>query len=427
MSLPLPDFGLTSWIDFTNTSEVTADAQLRISAVGDSLGLINDFTQATDANKPLLSRSDNRENLSQWSHDFTKATWIKNGINVVGSTFTATSGTSAKQIYTTNDSNMPAIQGIRYRIFFKIKKGTHNFVQFHFWNAAFGAGPFANYDLHNGVIGTRSANVDSGIYPDGDAFIIWAECTAVATHASTGIIFYMVPSASAAGAAQLAGTGTETVVVSYGGIQFASSIISDLITTDHPQYAGINGRPALVFNGAQRLDAAVDYLNLFSAAGRNLYCVAQPFTGNSGANQNLLFDTGTGSWLRFDTGGNVQNRNYVTSTFINVVQAVAPATSLRIIRARLSSGSLYVGQDFGAGYTETSTLSGDTTTTSGTTFRLGNSVGLTEGFYGKILGIATANTGAAKPNLENLLREYFFARSQLRWDPYLAELVLKRQ
>jgi hypothetical protein len=90
---------------------------------------------------------------------------------------------------------------------------------------------------------------------------------------------------------------------------------------------------------------------------------------------------------------------------------------------RHDSGTIYLAKDEGAGFgAEQSIVSGNTDLMTGV-LRLGAT---SAGFYGKFGGIFTANTGLAKPNFENLLREYYFARSQLIWDPYLAELVLKR-
>ena len=54
---------------------VTADAQRRVSSWADQSGNGYDFTQSTDANKPLITRADNKENLVLDSNDPASAKW----------------------------------------------------------------------------------------------------------------------------------------------------------------------------------------------------------------------------------------------------------------------------------------------------------------------------------------------------------------
>lgn len=174
-----------------------------------------------------------------------------------------------------------------------------------------------------------------------------------------------------------------------------------------------------MWNGAQALLSTSQLSSIVANNNKLIYVVMQPF--ELAASSNIFRDTGPYMAVLGGTSGAIRFRNYDGTTDD---ASIAGSLTPMIFRGRHTGGNVYAAVDTGAGFTESAPVASGDTTVMTDTLRIGNT---SSGFYGKILGIATANTGVAKPNLENLLREYFFARSQLRWDPYLADLVLKRQ
>jgi hypothetical protein len=107
----------------------------------------------------------------------------------------------------------------------------------------------------------------------------------------------------------------------------------------------------------------------------------------------------------------------------NAVSGTITAGVTYIARFRKSGGNIYMAVDSGAGYVESlPTVCGNTDNMT-YTYSIGSG---SSGFYGKIGGVLTANTGVPKPNLEALLRESVFARSLLKYDPINCKLGLGR-
>jgi hypothetical protein len=104
MTIPnFSDFDLTSAFWSPDDSTVTVDAQQRASAFEDSLGLIADYTQATNANKPLYSRADNKENILGFANSENLTSGWSVGATVIlnATTFRENTANSTHEIYAT--------------------------------------------------------------------------------------------------------------------------------------------------------------------------------------------------------------------------------------------------------------------------------------------------------------------------------------
>lgn len=80
--------GLVGWYDANR--DVTVDANNLVTQWNDQSGNNFHASQATTTNKPLLSRTDNRENLVKYSEQFNQSEWVK-----VRSSISATDTTTA--------------------------------------------------------------------------------------------------------------------------------------------------------------------------------------------------------------------------------------------------------------------------------------------------------------------------------------------
>jgi len=435
MTLNFTDFGLTSAIDPTDPTKVTADAQLRVSAQADSLGLIADYTQVTNANKMLWSRADNKENLAVRSQELDS--WGKTSTTVDSDVTTAPDGTlTADRINATAITNYHAIQltnlvyvsGNTYRLSVYAKADTESFLQLSYGATSHGNQQFTNFDLSNGTIGSTGAtNVDQSIEDIGNG---WYRCTHVAIATATvtsGIPQILVIPSAATG--RLASWAGGTSVFAWGAQD--QNILTDptyLPTTDHPQYAGVNGRRWLVLNGAQRASTTSLSSNIFTATTKLAYIPFVPLLANHSEPQYIIGDGSPGFWnIQIPTSTSVVRwSSWDGSVYENTNSATIVANSVYILRIRQFGGQGFVALDTGAGFVEEAPITFSATSSLAQAINIGRRADNIHGFYGKLGGVFTANTGLAKPNFENLLREYYFARSQIQYDPITCQLVARR-
>jgi hypothetical protein len=286
MTLGLNQYGLTSAMLFDYG--VTTDAQLRAGTVSDLLGLVNNFTQATNANKPLWSRADNEENIALHSEDFSNAAWTKTDITVNSNDIVAPNGTlTADRIVEgsagTAQLSQPFTGLLRgeaslERVFY-IRRGNTD------WLRVVASG------VANAVIGW--INVGSGTV--GSVASVGSPTSPLLTMTPANNGFYRV----ALSAGSLAGTGGSFTITIRSAtannsttrvnnaeyylwrdsLRLATTDELDIPTTDFPQYAGVNGRQCLVFNGAQYMLSASTLANIFAAGNKLVYGVIQPSIG----------------------------------------------------------------------------------------------------------------------------------------------------
>jgi len=426
MTINFSDFGLTSAIDPTDPTKVTADAQLRVSAQADSLGLIANYTQATNANKMLWSRADNKENrVLQSELQTTTNAWDNAGAIIETSNIFDSEGIGLRFVKENSatsehrvDSNASAlwnvVSGTTYILTLRLKSANRG-VRL---RPRTGFPANSRYiDLQTGLIVGTSTGVTVTPKPD-NVWEISYQIIASSTSSSAFFSYYLT-NPSDGTTDNYTGDGTSGFYM--GAVQFreASTDPTYLPTTDHPQYAGVNGRRWLVLNGAQGMDSTSLSSDIYLNNAKLTYLAGMAFnlaaTNYLFASTSLYWaiKTGAGGFIGLNYDGNDDNTPLVAATI----------NTPFLLRYRQSGGLLYLAIDTGAGFgAEQSVATGNTTTMS-TVLRLSTT---TNGFYGKLGGIFTANTGIAKPNFENLLREYYFARSQIQYDPITCQLVARR-
>lgn len=239
---------------------ITKDAQHRIATWADQSGNGYDFTQGTDGNKPLQTRADNKENQFTYSEQIDNAAWTKTKLDVTANALAnPIDGTVTAELIEENDTtsdfyfikrpeNISTISGVQYRMGGYFKPSGIDWIQIIFGNAGFPANNNANFNITTGAVGVIGGAIDSYTIEDVGSgwYRILALCTSNATVTNLNPQIYT----------QLADNATlHTGVVGDGfyvyGMQFqVVAADSDYVTTtDFAQYRGVNGLPAIRFDG----------------------------------------------------------------------------------------------------------------------------------------------------------------------------------
>jgi hypothetical protein len=413
MPLTLTDFGLTGFIDFSDATKGTVDASNRISAWQDSLGLLANFTQGTDANKPLLTRSDNKENRLVESENLSSSWLYGRAVNISTTEFKE-DATAANTHYVIQ--TIPALTpSSQYYVQASVKRGTGNRDFYFSFRKTSGGGTSAFFmNLTTGAITSPSGwtvNPVSMVDPqDPSYWMFYGIKTGDATADTYRFECYLTD----AGVTSYNGDNTSSIFVTRTCVRAIQSDSTYLATTTAPQYRGVNGRRALRFNGGQRLASTSLLSNIITNTASLYYIVLKPSLVTS--TQVLFEDNGSYSVNYIDSGATLRFQND-DGAADNIRTSAVSTNTAYILRTRHDAGNIYISIDTGSGFSAETGLatavSGNTTLLTGV-LGIGQRNGGTLGFYGDIAFIGTANTGATKPNLERLLREEFFGKSSLR-------------
>ena len=267
-----------SWTAIWDFSQgYTVDSVNRISQINDLSGNANHATQGTEANQPILSRADNKENLILQSQNPADSAYAASGpVGITSVTVSAEvdSGGGVYALVTCDAGagyhfhyqNQIPSGGINTVITFsaEVKKGNYQYL----WiGDAFASWHGVAVDLDSGTLGTQtnlnSASIET--LSNGGYRVTITYPKSASTNTSPVIAFH----SGLTGSAPTSGTvfaGTETFYTSRWQQTIATSEADYLETTDYRQYAGINGNRAAVFDGSD------DYLSADSAAS--------PFSGD---------------------------------------------------------------------------------------------------------------------------------------------------
>ena len=403
--LKIREFTGTSAFDFTNPDRVTVDAQLRASAVNDGLGLIANYTQATNANKPLWSRSDNRENIFQYSEQINNAYWTKNTTTVTANAITAPNGTlTADKLVTVASAgskdfrgSVSVVSGRPYVVTFYAKAGEYNFASVYagFSNAT----QVTTFNLVSCTVVATSPNATASIQDVGNG---WCRCNLFVTaNAFSGILYTYINSDGTSGGTSFTGDGTSGVFFWRMNVRDAAANELDEETTDYPQYAGVNGRRWLVLNGAQVMSSTSISSDIFAVGEKLIYIPLEASLLNVA--QSIFRDNPNWWSVLLQSSGSIMSMTNFDSNYDNATVAITTNTPM-IFRGRHSGGSIYGAIDTGAGFgTESTVASGNT---GNMTFNL--QIGASSAsFYGKLGGIFTDNTGTPDTAFEQRLRSYY--------------------
>lgn len=402
---------ITSRIIFSSGS--TIDSANRIGTVVDSLGLVANFTQATDANKPILTRADNKGNLLRNSH--VVGSWSSNtGITVASETITATAATANHAAINTTTgflANM-AVTGQSYRQIIEVEYVNYQWC----WigNGGDSSWRGVRVDLQNGLI-DASFNLTSSsivtVSPNRYRIILVMPQATISNHS----IYVTFGTASIAnGSTSTTTTGTEQIKVYYGVSQNATWDSDIITTTTFPQIVGVNGRIGAWFSGAQSLATTSQLSAFYTNSASCIYIVVKPdllgsehqMTRASAAGHFAVRTKSADGFYFINDDGTAR---YSTSPL------TATAGNVYIIRGRHASGNIFCAIDTGNGYSEGSPVACGNATTMTATYMLGANAGTS--IYGTMLEVVTYNEGTPQVAMENELREEYLTSGRLTFNP----------
>lgn len=262
-SITPPQTNLQFWLDAGRN--VTYDASTLVSSVTERSANAYVLTQGTAANKPLLSRSDNKGNLTRQSRTPSNAAWTKSGTVAVdnaatnydgtatGATITASAGTSlkeAKQSTAYTGGFVAGFAGASYKQTFFLKYSNTTYV----WVGEEGDSSYhgANVNINAGTIQTTSSLTASSITSLGSG---WYQVDITFTRIATGSISTDVAISQSGATAPPSITAAGTEQVYFGGVstRMAAWDTTELVTTTNQEFAGVNGNRAFYCDGARKL------------------------------------------------------------------------------------------------------------------------------------------------------------------------------
>lgn len=260
--------------DPDNVQYVTRDSVERVSSISPRYGSTAAFTQATDGNKPVLSRPDRVENLLLYSSTFNAAAWTSSDVSFSSPTLTASATNATHQLR----SNYTAVAGERLRCSYELGYDNYQFAIFGDQSDA--VVHVLPVDLTLGTIGAGT-NVSSASITTISAgrFLVSFEFTR--TNAGTTRCAIAFGSSLADIAFPTLNTaGTEKISVYSAQLQRSSMQPTYIATTTVPVYGSLTGRRMLTFDGTN------DYMSSTSALSDIYGASAKTFFGL--VNTNLL-------------------------------------------------------------------------------------------------------------------------------------------
>lgn len=257
--LPSSISGLKLWLDANRGVTTVSGA---VSQWDDLSGNGNHATQGTAANRPCLSRYDNKGNVAVYSRTFTNAKWTKNlgsatdnyatnyDNTITAGRFIATAGAGDHKLQL-NSSGY--ISGVVAASGSYVLTGWFKYVNSQYvWFGDGADGPWhgANIDIQNGTIQNTTNLTASNITSVGNGFYK-IELTYTRTSGGnigiySNISFSGVTTGSSA---SFVAVGTEEYLIGGVSYRFTTWDTDDIITTDAPEFAGINSSRSIVFDG----------------------------------------------------------------------------------------------------------------------------------------------------------------------------------
>lgn len=294
---------LTAYWDASLGSSVTSSGQ-KVSQLNDLSGNDYHLTQATAGNQPYLSRSDNRENRLLYSEDLSQTAWAATNVtknDATKATFTAQNGTLLQSLVST--------AGVTYVASFQAKNISGNTaLKFTATNAAAG-------DQQDITLTSALAQY---------SFTFTGKT-------GSGAVLVGLKDANAAGHGQIEFTQIQ--------VRVSQADSTYIATTTYPQYRGINGNTALVFDGVDDYltNSGVAFSSIFGAQAKTIIAVYK--TNLTSAYQNILAaDNGTAPILRIhttggsidwtDTDGGAKSIKTATNTNVNLVSVTHDTSNL---------------------------------------------------------------------------------------------------
>lgn len=407
-ALPVDDvIDTTSW--FNPEFGVTLSNQ-RVGAFTDQRGVINNFTQATTANCPWVTRSDNMEERFRHTTDFTGYGWDASGYpaSISGQTMTATAGAARHGLYYTST------QGERLS-----DNATSLYLVAHLqyinnqyaWVGESGDGSWrgAIVDLQNGtIVNTYNLAASSIAARSGGGYIVKLQyLTTACTNHAPGVWFSNT--SSSASPPSFTAAGTEQITVHELHLRSTAAMDYDLANTSGiSMFRGINGQKALHFQGAQRMDSTSLMSAMVGLSAKLVYVLFRP--SKISATHRILMDAdGTTKFAVYVDSGALTVRNYDGSSDTHTGQALTNG-QITMARIRHDGVNIYSAIDTGSGFgAETSTASGASSSLGGALYF--GAQASSNYFFGDIAALVSHNDSTLDYQtdaIEQVLRALYF-------------------
>lgn len=302
--------GLVAWFDAEDN--VTIDGSNGVSLWGDKSSNGLDATDAdTTAHRPVLTRSDNRENSIKYSEEFTQSVWNKTthpvtavdnettdayGSATAGS-ITASSGTSRHGIFidASSSNGRLIVASNSYVIEVELKKSNYTYAWVGDGNDSSWHG--ITIDLDTGSFVGGGVNLtDKTIVSTGNG---WWKITLTMTCLTSHIVVpgvWFGRNLDDLSPPSLALVGTEKLLLARAAARLASSDSTYVKTTTFFQLPGVNDHKALYFDGVGTHLRINSIASLFSGTDPDLsiFAVIKTF-GGSGNNTWFSFGNTSGA------------------------------------------------------------------------------------------------------------------------------------
>lgn len=173
--------------DMTVTRATTA-TRVNSSGIIESVATNIPRLDYTNSTCPSILIEPQRTNLALRSEEFDNASWAKTNSTITANSVISPDGTQDADTFIANGATgiknitgtISILSQTAYSFSVFAKKNTNNFIQLVGSNTGFGANFWANFDLNNGVLGSKGSGVTSKIENYGNG---WYRCTISGTSA----------------------------------------------------------------------------------------------------------------------------------------------------------------------------------------------------------------------------------------------------
>lgn len=256
--------GILAWLDANQGTTLSGS---KVTSWASRVGSYA-ATQGTDANRPVLTRFDNQENLYLYSEEFNNATWTKTRSSVTANAVANPINGATDADLLIEDSSastshylIPAAgftikPSTSYRISVYAKyKDRHIAIRF---DNGWTSNPYAYFNLQTGAVAAVGSGVSASIESVGGG---WYRLTATCTSpASPGTAYPSIYLCNTATTQSYTGDGASGSYVWGAQFQVAEAETGYVKTTASPEVRGINGNRGIYFDGTN------DYLSMDSLA-----------------------------------------------------------------------------------------------------------------------------------------------------------------
>lgn len=224
-----------------------------VSQWADQSGASRNFSQSTAANKPFITRSDNKENWLINSNDLTASGWADSGVTRPSANRVLANAAAGVRHYcyqSTSTQAMSRYWALNTLVVYEAKFKKDNFRYVCLFDAAGANWNGITLDLDTGtLIGPTNLTAYSVSGPDGDGY--YTLRIAFTSSDTTGFTMCIGFGYSGGGGSPpyFETFGTEAFYVKDMSIRRAEADDEYLEATTAPQYRGINGRQVICFDG----------------------------------------------------------------------------------------------------------------------------------------------------------------------------------